>query len=186
MKDTYEEVKNDSFRGNFIAVVGRRESDRKLLSLMGKHYNQNGKDRKKGRKEGRKEGRKKGRKEGRVLCLWLLSKIMVFLDSDYRVQLVPIPLSGRPTLQPDYKNFVDFYRSDHFQFWNNEVSFSALMITDTANFRGYMDTCYHKKCGDLGQVKDDDLEFLRRTINAVIPSVLDLSGGAGTSFILIL
>ena len=43
MKDTYEEVKKDSFRGNFIAVVGRRESDKNLLSLMGKHY-KHGKD----------------------------------------------------------------------------------------------------------------------------------------------
>ena len=49
------------------------------------------------------------------------------------------------------------------------------MLTDTANFRGYMQHCYHKECDDLSHVKEDDLEFLRRSINAVIKTVLDLS-----------
>ena len=50
------------------------------------------------------------------------------------------------------------------------------MLTDTANFRGYMQQCYHKECDDISHVKEDDLEFLRRSINAVIKTVLDLSG----------
>ena len=42
IRDVYEEVKNDSFRGNFIAAVGRVESDKRLLSLVKKHYLSNG------------------------------------------------------------------------------------------------------------------------------------------------
>ena len=38
----YQEVKNDSFRGNFLAVVGREDADKQLLSLMKKYYD-NGK-----------------------------------------------------------------------------------------------------------------------------------------------
>jgi hypothetical protein len=49
------------------------------------------------------------------------------------------------------------------------------MLTDTADFRGYMQRCYHKECDNLSLVKEDDLEFLRRSINAVIKTVLDLS-----------
>ena len=49
------------------------------------------------------------------------------------------------------------------------------MLTDTADFRGYMQRCYHEECDNLSLVKEDDLEFLRRSINAVIKTVLDLS-----------
>ena len=38
LRDVYDEVKNDSFRGNFLAVAGRKESDKTLLSLMAKHF----------------------------------------------------------------------------------------------------------------------------------------------------
>ena len=38
LTDAYNEVKNDLFRGNFLAVVGRNESDKTLLSLMQKYF----------------------------------------------------------------------------------------------------------------------------------------------------
>lgn len=101
--------------------------------------------------------------------------IMTFIDPDYRVQLIPIPLNGRPSSSRSFRYFEDFYRSDHYQFWENNISFSSIMLTDTAEFRGYMHSCYHKRCDNLRPVKDDDLEFLQRTINAVIKTMLDLS-----------
>ena len=42
MKDVFDEVKNDAFRGNFIGVIGRRQPDKELLTLFRKYY-QNGK-----------------------------------------------------------------------------------------------------------------------------------------------
>jgi hypothetical protein len=38
MPDVYKKVKDDSMRGNFLAVTGRKESDKKLLSLIAKHF----------------------------------------------------------------------------------------------------------------------------------------------------
>ncbi|XP_028397071.1 uncharacterized protein LOC114520917 [Dendronephthya gigantea] len=132
----YNEVKNDEFRGNFLVVIGRRESDKKLLSLIPKYFSN---------------------------------------DSDYRVQPVICPINGRPSLTLNYRHYSDLYRSDHFAFWESKASYSALMLGDTANFRGYMQYCYHRECDDLSHVKEDDLQFLQRSINAVIKTVLDLS-----------
>jgi hypothetical protein len=38
LPDVYNEIKNDSMRGNFLAVTGRKESDKKLISLIAKHF----------------------------------------------------------------------------------------------------------------------------------------------------
>ena len=135
-RDVYNEVKKNSMRGSFLAVAGRKESDKKLLSLIGKHF---------------------------------------LKDSNYRAELIPIPIEGRPSLSPGYENYVDLYRSDHYSFWDTDASYSALMLTDTANFRGYMRHCYHKECDDLSHVKENNLEFLQKSINAVIKTVLNLS-----------
>ncbi|CAB3979852.1 Hypothetical predicted protein, partial [Paramuricea clavata] len=136
LPDVYNEVKNDSMRGNFLAVTGRKESDKKLISLIAKHF---------------------------------------LKDSNYRTQLIKVPIKGRPSSFPGSEYYNDLYRSDHYSFWEANASYSALMLTDTADFRGYMQRCYHKECDNLSHVKEDDLEFLRRSINAVIKTVLDLS-----------
>ena len=106
----------------------------------------------------------------------LTSLQRIFIDSNYRAQLIASPINGRQSSSPYYKNFEDLYRSDHIAFWESIRSYSALMLTDTANLRGYMEQCYHKPCDDISQVQEDDLEFLRKSINAVIKTVLDLSG----------
>ena len=48
------------------------------------------------------------------------------------------------------------------------------MLTDTLEFRDYMQRCYHKECDDLSHVRDNNLEF-KKSRNAVIKTVLDLS-----------
>ncbi|XP_028407467.1 uncharacterized protein LOC114530080 [Dendronephthya gigantea] len=133
---TYDDVKSDSFRGNFLAVIARKESDRKIFSLITKYFSN---------------------------------------DSNYRAQLMAIPIQGRPSLSPLYFYYEQLYRSDHYSFWDTDASYSALMLGDTANFRGYMRRCYHKECDDLSLVKDDDLQFAQRSMNAVFKTVLDLS-----------
>jgi hypothetical protein len=91
------------------------------------------------------------------------------------MQLIEVPINGRPSLTQGYQKYGHLYRSDHYSFWEANASYSALMLTDTADFRGYMQRCYHEECDNLSHVKEDDLEFLRRSINAVIKTVLDLS-----------
>mgnify|MGYP002803401688 FL=1 len=136
LPDVFNEIKNDAMRGNFLAVSGRKESDKKLLSLIEKHFLE---------------------------------------DSKYRAQFMQIPIKGRPSLSPVSKYYEHFYRSDHYSFWDTNASYTALVLTDTADFRGYMRHCYHKECDDLSHVKENNLEFLQRSINAVIKTVLDLS-----------
>ncbi len=55
------------------------------------------------------------------------------------------------------------------------MSFPAVMVTDTSNFRAKMDKCYHRKCDSMRLIDRNDLEFLRRNINAVIGATLELS-----------
>lgn len=101
--------------------------------------------------------------------------IFISLDSDYRVQPVPFPLSGGPRKSSNHGYLRHFYRSDHYSFWKNTVPFKAVMLTDTSNFRRIMDKCYHRKCDSMKRIKKNDLEFLRRNINAVIQTTLELS-----------
>ena len=105
----------------------------------------------------------------------IFSFLFLSLDSDYRVQLVPFPLFGRPTESDTYRFFRHFYRSDNYHFWENVVSFKAVMLTDTSEYRRNMDKCYHKRCDNMKQIKENDLEFLRRNVNAVIQTTLELS-----------
>ncbi|XP_028399861.1 uncharacterized protein LOC114523199 [Dendronephthya gigantea] len=95
-------------------------------------------------------------------------------DRNFKIQLVPIPLSGRPSQSPYSENLRDFYRSDHFNFWENSVTFPAVMVTDTSNFRGDMAKCYHRRCDSMKHIDWSDLEFLRRNTDAVIKATLEL------------
>lgn len=102
--------------------------------------------------------------------------IFVFTpDRNFKIQLVPIPLSGRPSKSSYFEHLRDFYRSDHFNFWENSVTFPAVMVTDTSNFRGNMRKCYHRRCDSMKQIDWNDLEFLRRNADAVIKATVELS-----------
>ena len=104
-----------------------------------------------------------------------ITYLLTLLDANFKLHLVPIPLSGRPSMSPYFNQLRDFYRSDHYNFWENSVTFPAVMITDTSNFRAKMDKCYHKKCDGMKLIDKNDLEFLRRNINVVIGATLELS-----------
>ena len=95
-------------------------------------------------------------------------------DMSFKIRLVPLPISGRPSNSPYFESLKQFYRSDHYNFWENSVSFPAVMITDTSNFRAPMDKCYHKRCDSMRLIDKKDLQFLRRNINAVISTAIDL------------
>ena len=55
------------------------------------------------------------------------------------------------------------------------MSFPAVMVTDTSNFRAKMDKCYHKRCDSMRLIGRNDLEFLKRNTDAVIGATLELS-----------
>ena len=79
-------------------------------------------------------------------------------------------ISGRPsTWSQIYQNAVrDFFRSDHYRFWNAEPSLPAVFLTDSANFRGYMQQCYHGDCDDMSHVTSKRLEFLGNTAQNLV------------------
>jgi len=79
-------------------------------------------------------------------------------------------ISGRPsTWNQFYQNAVyNFFRSDHYRFWNAEPSLPAVFLTDSADFRGYMVQCYHKDCDDMSHVTPKRLEFLGQIADSVV------------------
>ena len=83
---------------------------------------------------------------------------------------MPLPLKGRPSLWPPLyrQGLFDFFRSDHYRFWNAEPSLPAVFITDTADFRGYMKQCYHQSCDDMSRVTPDMITFLARTTDSIV------------------
>ena len=78
---------------------------------------------------------------------------------------IPALVSGRPSRWPRLIRDAlgDFFRSDHYYFWDADPSLPAVFLTDSANFRGYMVQCYHKDCDDMSQVTTEMLMFLGRT-----------------------
>ncbi|CAD5125517.1 DgyrCDS13723 [Dimorphilus gyrociliatus] len=78
---------------------------------------------------------------------------------------ITIPISGKPSL--GHQNlFADFFRSDHTSFWLRNLN--ALFITDTANFRGIMELCYHNTCDNVNtMINSNNLKFLLKNTRAL-------------------
>ncbi|KAL9979309.1 hypothetical protein ACROYT_G016957 [Oculina patagonica] len=100
-------------------------------------------------------------------------------DSTFKTVEVAIPgaLKGRPSNWRDYtwKSMRDYFRSDHYRFWDAEPSLPAVFITDSANFRGYMQQCYHKDCDDINHVTPEMVTFMGRTTDSVVEVVTNMT-----------
>ena len=79
-------------------------------------------------------------------------------------------IPGRPsTWNQVYLNAaLNAFRSDHYHFWNAEPSLPAVFLTDSANFRGYMQQCYHEDCDDISHVTQEMVEFLGQTAGSLV------------------
>ena len=101
-----------------------------------------------------------------------------FSPDNFKLEDIALPFSGRPSELKDniWQLMKDFLRSDHRRFWDNEPSLSALFLTDTANFRGFMTSCYHQSCDDISHVTEDMVEFLGRTTNALVQLASNMTG----------
>jgi len=63
-----------------------------------------------------------------------------------------------------------FYRSDHASFWSkNELNIPlrAMLVTDLGPWRGGMSDCYHQPCDDKRWLTEDNLNFIKTTIDAL-------------------
>jgi len=93
------------------------------------------------------------------------------LTDHFRV--VEFDLKGLPGVEaggvPPVEKLAEhsyFWLSDHARFWyhretdGKNVSFPAILLTDTAFNRGYMRSCYHRACDRLTHVDLDEEDFL--------------------------
>ncbi|XP_078355557.1 uncharacterized protein LOC144640229, partial [Oculina patagonica] len=91
----------------------------------------------------------------------------------------PEMFQGRPRNWPWFafikKRMRDFFRSDHYRFWDADPSLPAVFITDSANFRGFMQQCYHKDCDDINHVTPEMVTFMGRTTDSVVEVVTNMT-----------
>ncbi|KAK2568299.1 hypothetical protein P5673_007308 [Acropora cervicornis] len=141
--ETYNELKADQFRGDFLTVVGRQVDDRALMNLFVYHYSQTESD----------------------------------LKNKTSLRWVKLPFQGQvlKLTQPIFYALDDFLRSDHVPFWNHSISLSAVFLSDTAELRGYMTSCYHEDCDGPSKVTPQMLQFLQKTSDVILALTNDVT-----------
>ena len=90
---------------------------------------------------------------------------------------VNLPFHGQPdNLSPFlYYALGDFLRSDHVPFWNSYPSMSAIFLSDTADHRSYMKSCYHEDCDNIKRVTSEMLQFLQKTSDSIVAVANDVT-----------
>ena len=93
------------------------------------------------------------------------------------VHSVKLPFHAQVSkLSPRMFNVLaDFLRSDHVSFWNSSTSLSAISLSDTAEFRGYMTSCYHEDCDSPSKVTPQMLQFLQKTSDVILAVTNDVT-----------
>ncbi|XP_052796216.1 aminopeptidase S-like [Mya arenaria] len=83
-------------------------------------------------------------------------------------------------IDADVNLFGHFLRSDHANFWKSPIP--AIFITDSANFRGQMQQCYHNACDNLANIlTDNNVQFLGKTADTIAATLDKLADDTGTS-----
>ncbi|XP_076303954.1 uncharacterized protein LOC143222025 isoform X2 [Tachypleus tridentatus] len=100
---------------------------------------------------------------------------------EYRLVNTAVALPARFPPASLLTSHLSFLRSDHVMFWyHNNTNFptlSAVLLTDTGPFRGRMRECYHAPCDDARFLTKENIEFLRKTTDALVLTLLDLGEG---------
>ena len=71
-----------------------------------------------------------------------------------------------------------FYRSDHASFWFPKVAeytkpLRAMLLTDMGPWRGQMARCYHSPCDDKRHLTNDNLNFVKTTIDSIAGVIMN-------------
>ena len=90
---------------------------------------------------------------------------------------VNLPFHDQPDKLPPFWYYAleDFLRSDHVSFWNNDPSMSAIFLSDTADHRSYMVSCYHQDCDNIDRVTSEMLQFLQKTSDSIVAVANDVT-----------
>jgi len=91
--------------------------------------------------------------------------------------LVNLPFHDQPyKLSPGFYYAIEnFLRSDHVPFWNSLPSMSAIFLSDTADHRSYMVSCYHEDCDNINRVTSEMLQFLQKTSDSIVAVANDVT-----------
>ena len=60
-------------------------------------------------------------------------------------------------------------------FWNSLPSMSAIFLSDTADLRSYMVSCYHQDCDNINRVTSEMLQFLQKTSDSILAVANDVT-----------
>ena len=123
-EETYQQVMEDKFRGDFMSLISRTEPERELAALIQSHWTDLSSD--------------------REFRLGVTTNPEKFKLRHYKVELG----ASLPSLL-ELTDHIHFLRSDHARFWySNEteyrLSLRSVLFTDTGPYRGVMAQCYHR------------------------------------------
>ena len=111
------------------------------------------------------------------ICKFCYVKLhVIFPKPEYRHIPIQLPFRGIPTGE-QLNKLHDFFRSDHTPFWLHNLT--AIWLTDTANFRGFMVDCYHQACDNMNHVTQENLGFLSKTADVVTAMTEDFTTSRG-------
>jgi hypothetical protein len=104
--------------------------------------------------------------------------------SKYKISLMD-PLMPRLGSEIDrryekYRKYETFMRSDHASFWyptKRNLTFNAILITDLGPWRKNMKFNYHKSTDDIRIINQNNLMFLKNTVDSITNTVLELANG---------
>ena len=90
---------------------------------------------------------------------------------------INLPFHGQPSGLSLLMQYAmgHFLRSDHVAFWNNFPSISAIFLSDTADHRSYMVSCYHANCDSIARVTPEMLQFLQKTSDTILATTNDVT-----------
>ncbi|XP_070533404.1 uncharacterized protein YfbL-like isoform X2 [Ptychodera flava] len=94
--------------------------------------------------------------------------------ANFRIESLTLPIVDQPTAV-DKRLYRAQLNSDHHNFWRTGVSFNAVQLTDSANFRGDMQLCHHRGCDDVTQITPQKLTFLTKITKSVVDTLANLS-----------
>ena len=106
-----------------------------------------------------------------------------WLNKDkYRLSLMSptLPKFGSQLDMSRLYKFSTFTRSDHASFWyptQRYMTFPAVLITDLGPWRRNMKHNYHRPTDDTRNLSEENLSFVKNTIDSVVNTLLDLSKG---------
>ena len=155
---TFDNVKDDDFRGNFISLVSRSEPEREIAEKLEKHWMSLSQDNE-------------------------FKSAVTSNPETFKFQRYTVELGGAMPDLMELTDHIHFLRSDHARFWySNEtgyqLSLRSVLFTDTGPYRGLMARCYHRDCDSArtaGSVPFASYDFLSMTAQTIVDTITEMA-----------